>query len=145
MILYTDTSALIPLIIDEPTSERCRSLWSGASERVSARTTYVEAAAAIASASRASRIDDDEMRVAHAALDALWEHVDVVELDSEIMHSAAACAREFRLRGYDAVQCASALRVAGIDAVATSGDRALLAAWQQLGLAVADTARSVMR
>lgn len=139
MILYADTSAVIPIIIDEPTSERCRSLWLLASGRVSARTTYVEAAAAIASAARASRIDDDERQIACAELDAMWARVDIVGIDDEIMHSAAACASEFRLRGYDAIQCASALRVAGIDVVATSGDRALLAAWHQAGLAVADT------
>lgn len=140
MILYADTSAIIPLVIDEPTSERCHRLWSDASGRVSARTTFVEAAAAVASAVRASRTDEDEAQLAFARLDALWAGVDIVEIDELTMRTAAACAREFRLSGYGAIQCASAIRVAGVDVVATSGDRELLRAWQEAGLAVADTA-----
>ncbi|WP_404439202.1 type II toxin-antitoxin system VapC family toxin [Microbacterium aerolatum] len=140
MILYADTSAIIPLVIDEPTSERCHRLWPDAIRRVSARTTYVEAAAAVASAVRAFRIDEDEAQLTFSRLDAMWAGVDIVEIDEPMMRAAAACAREFRLRGHDAIQCASALRIAGIDVVATSGDRALLRAWQETGLAVADTA-----
>lgn len=140
MIVYSDASAIVPLVIDEPTSERCRRLWYDASRRVSARSTYVEVAAAIASATRGSRINGDEAERAFVVLDDLWASIEIMELDELIMRSAASCAREFRLRGYDAVQCASAIRIAGIDVLAASGDRALLSAWQDAGLAVADTA-----
>lgn len=140
MILYADTSAIIPLVIDEPTSARCQRLWASASAHVSARTTYVEAAAAIASAVRGAKIHEDEAQHALRQLDTLWESVDIIEIDEVAMRTAAACAQEFRLRGYDAIQCASALRVAGADTLAASGDRALLRAWQEAGLTVADIA-----
>ncbi|MEW1973668.1 type II toxin-antitoxin system VapC family toxin [Microbacterium profundi] len=140
MILYVDASAVVPLVFDEPTSTRCRHLWDSASAFVSARATYVEVAAAIASAVRASRIDQTEADEARVLLDILWSDVSVVELDELLMLSAADCAREFRLRGYDAVHCASAISAAGVDAVSASGDRALLRAWLEVGLTVADVA-----
>ena len=52
MIGYLDTSAFIPLLIDEPTSEACRRFWDDADVIVSSRLLYVETAAALAQAGR---------------------------------------------------------------------------------------------
>ncbi|MGM7696970.1 type II toxin-antitoxin system VapC family toxin [Microbacterium sp. A84] len=135
-----DTSALVPLLFDEPTSARCQRLWATASTRVTARTTFVEASAAVAAAERGDRIDAAEAESARAVLEQAWRDIVVVEFEEGLMRAAAACAREYRLRRYDSIHCASAMRVAGIDVLAASGDQALLSAWQQVGLAVADTA-----
>lgn len=140
MILYVDTSVVVPMLFDEPTSGRCRSLWESAGTRVSVRMTYVEAAAASASAYRAGRISTGDLESARLLLDELWADMIVVECDEDLMQEAAACAHRFGLRGYDAIQCAAGICVSGIDMIAASGDRQLLAGWSGAGLAVADTA-----
>jgi predicted nucleic acid-binding protein len=139
MIVYLDTSALIPLTITEPSTARCARLWDEASAKFSSRITYVEASAALASALRAHRIDAGEHEAARAVLDALWKEISVVEVDETLMHAAAILAHSDALRGYDAVHCASALRIAALDVVALSGDRALSEAWRRHGLLVGDT------
>jgi hypothetical protein len=42
------------------------------------------------------------------------------------------------LRGFDALHCAAAEQIADHDVIAVSGDRAMLAACRELGLATAD-------
>ncbi|REJ05516.1 PIN domain-containing protein [Microbacterium bovistercoris] len=138
MILYLDTSAIVPLLISEPSSERCGRLWDVSRLRFTARITYVEAAAALAAAERSRRIDSDVHAQALAVLDVLWSQVQIVELDDSLMKDAAAIAHEAGLRGYDAVHCASAMRLARLDPVGVSGDRALLEAWRNHGVDVAD-------
>ena len=58
MIAYFDTSALLPLLIDEPGSERAGRLWDEADHVVSVRLIYVEARAALAQARRLERLAD---------------------------------------------------------------------------------------
>jgi len=48
LILYVDTSALVPLLISEAGSQVCGGLWDRADRVITARLTYVEAAAALA-------------------------------------------------------------------------------------------------
>ncbi|MCY4623081.1 MAG: hypothetical protein OXD34_14855 [bacterium] len=43
MIAYFDTSAIIPLLIDDPLSDLAYRLWHQASWAASARVSYVEA------------------------------------------------------------------------------------------------------
>lgn len=138
MIGYLDTSALVPLLIAEPTSDACRRLWRDADRIVSSRLLYVQAAAALAQALRMDRITRDEHSEALLRLDEMWSAVDVAEADEEVIHTAAVFAHTFALRGYDAVHCASAVGAADDDVVAASGDQKLLAAWTSLGLATLD-------
>ena len=56
MIAYFDTSAVVPLVIDEPTSHRCRRVWNEAARVVSTRLLYPEACAALARANRMERL-----------------------------------------------------------------------------------------
>ena len=55
MILYLDTSAFVPLLIAEPTSQTCGALWDAADRLATTRLTQVEAAAALAMAERLGR------------------------------------------------------------------------------------------
>lgn len=138
MRLYVDTSALIPLVIDESSTARCGRLWDAADLKFTARVTYVEAAAALASARRGRRIiDDAELTQALERLDLLWAEIMPVEIDENLMLDAAHLAASEALRGYDAVQCASAIRVLAPDLVSSSGDKALCDAWRRHGLLVA--------
>lgn len=138
MILYVDTSALVPLLISEPSSDVCGELWDRADRLTTARLAYVEAAAALAMARRLNRLTATQFAASRELLDELWGIVDVVELDARLMLSAAASAASQRLRGYDAVHCAAAAELSGEGVVAAAGDKQLLAAWSDEGLTVID-------
>lgn len=138
MIIYLDTSALVPLLVDEPSSNACGELWDNADRITSTRLAYVEAAAAVAQAERMDRISANERRDAMVLLEELWLSVDVIELGEALMTQAAALALTHGLRGYDAAHCAAAVMVQDDDLVAASGDARLLDAWQSLGVATRD-------
>jgi predicted nucleic acid-binding protein len=138
VIGYLDTSAFVPLLVAEPGSAACRRFWDDADAVVSSRLLYVEAAAALAQAHRMERLTDGQQERALELLDRLWAEVDVVEVDQPLVLAAAAAARRLAQRGYDAVHCASAEQLADDDLVAASGDRRLLAAWHELGIATYD-------
>lgn len=140
MIAYFDTSALVPLIVAEPTSAACRAAWNSAERVVTVRLAYVEAVAALARADRAGRLGARGLDESISELDDFWSEVEIVELDAELTRVAAALARDRALRGYDAVHCAAGVSVSSDDVVVVSGDRDLLAAWSRMDLAVLDVA-----
>lgn len=139
MILYVDTSALIPLVVGEAGSGVAMRLWSDADRVVSSRLVYVEAHAALAMANRIGRLDAGSADEARHALEILHDEVDLVACGDTVVRRAAELARALDLRGYDAVHCASAELIADPDLVVAAGDRAVLAACSRLGLATADT------
>ncbi|MBB2891676.1 PIN domain-containing protein [Flexivirga oryzae] len=139
MIIYFDTSALVPLLIDEPTSEVCGELWDGADNVACTRLGYIEAVAAVAMAERIGRISEADATAGRGVLDELWPAFDVIELSGELMSEAARLAILHGLRGYDATHCAAAIAVNDVELVAASGDKRLLAAWRAEGVSVCDT------
>ena len=139
MIIYVDTSALVPLLINEPTSEACGELWDSADSITVTRPAYVEAIAALAMAQGMGRISMEEATDGRSVLDDLWPVVDVIELDRELMFEAARLAVVHGLRGYEATHCAAAVAVNDAEFVAASGDARLLTAWRAEGVAVRDT------
>lgn len=134
MIAYLDTSALVPLLIDEAGSPKCEQLWTDADQVATARIAFVEAAAAIAQAGRLGRLSKRGQRDALAMLDTAWWKMQIVEIDQTLMDRAAVLADAHGLRGYDATHCAAAESVNGEELVAGSGDQKLLTAWRALGL-----------
>ncbi|NHN54773.1 type II toxin-antitoxin system VapC family toxin [Calidifontibacter sp. DB0510] len=141
MIVYLDTSAVIPILIDEPSTEVCRRAWNAANRRASSRLTYVEVATALAMAERRRRLTSRQHATAWSHFNRLWPDVDIVELDASLAARAASFAKPLALRGDDAVHCACAEALREPQLVAVSGDVGLLDAWQRLGLAVLDTNR----
>ncbi len=139
MIVYLDTSALVPLLIDEPTSQTCGALWDAADRLVTTRLTYVEAAAALAMAELLGRITSQEHDAGRERLTELWPEFDLVELDEQLMTAAARAAMTHGLRGYDSVHFAAAVTVDDEYLVAAAGDRRLLDAWRADGITVVDT------
>lgn len=139
MIVYFDSSALVPLLVDESGTELCRSLWAGADELVTCRIAFVEVAAALAQANRLGRLTEVEHGRALEGLEKLWLGLSLVEVDAQLSTSAAHLAARLALRGYDAVHAAAAALIADDNAVAVAGDRALLDAWSALGVATVDT------
>jgi len=139
LIVYFDTSAVVPLLIAEPGSGFCRRLWDEGDAVTTSRLTYVETADALAQGERMGRLKADERRAALRSLDRLWAEFDVVDADDALVRRAAGLAHDFALRGYDTVHCASAEQLEDGDLVAASGGRRLLDAWSALGLSTADT------
>ncbi|WP_262852877.1 type II toxin-antitoxin system VapC family toxin [Mumia quercus] len=139
MIVYFDTSALVPLLIEEATSVACGEMWDAADDIVTTRLAYIEAVAALAQAHRLGRIGRSAVAQARALLDELWTASSVLELDRALMSHAASLAVTHGLRGYDATHCAAAIAVDDTALVAVSGDARLLRAWRAEGLAVRDT------
>jgi len=139
LIVYLDTSAVVPLVIAEPSSDFCRRLWDEGDAVVTSRLTYVETSAALAQAHRLGRMESADLHAARRTLDRLWAEFDVVGVDDMLVRRAAELAVDLALSGYDAVHCAAAEQLEDGDLVVVSGDRKLLDAWRTLGLATADT------
>ena len=139
MIAYFDTSALVPLFINEPSTGRCAQLWNEASRVVSVRLLYPEARASLARAERMGRVTRAEVAAAIVELDGIIAEVDHIEVTADLAHSAGEWADALGLRGYDAVHLAAASTVADTDLVVVTGDADLAAAATSLGIAVALT------
>lgn len=137
MIGYFDTSAVVPLLVQEPGSERASLLWDESDRTVGVRLVYAEARAALAAGLRSRRIDAPGLRGAVAELEDLYEQMDIIEVSDDLVRRAGALAEEHSLRGYDAVHLAAAEAIAGDDVVMVAGDGPLCRAAESLGLAVA--------
>lgn len=137
MIAYFDTSALVPLLVEEDASARASLIWDEAERIAGVRLVYAEAHAALAAARRSGRIEARGLRQAVAELRRLYDQMDVVEASDALVRRAGALAEEYALRGYDAVHLAGAETVAGEDSVLVAGDRPLCRAAESLGIAVA--------
>lgn len=138
-MLYLDTSAIVPLLMGEPSTTACRRLWDQADLVTVSAVGHVEATAALARAARVGRLDQDELAAARAELEQRWGTVAVVPADRTRLARASELAARHGLRGFDAVHCAAALAVTDDDLLAASGDQQLLTAWRVEGLAVVDT------
>ena len=134
MIVYLDTSAFVPMLVEEATSRKCFEIWDLADSIVSTRLLYIEASAALA------RTDPGVGALDH--LDALWNQIRVIELEAELMSAAATAAFRFGLRGYDAVHCAAGASIAGGPVVLASGDAEILQAWSELDFSIFDPNRN---
>jgi uncharacterized protein len=137
LIAYFDSSAVVPLFVDEPGSERAKAVWQDADRVYTARVTYPEARAALARASRLGRLDRAKLRTAVGELDDRFRGVGVVEVDDAIARRAGNLAENHALRGYDAVQLAAAERLRDEDLIVVAGDGAFLAAARDIGLMTA--------
>jgi predicted nucleic acid-binding protein len=138
LIVYFDTSALLPIVIEEPTSATASRLWDDADRVVSSRLVYVEGRAALAMARRMDRLDERQVRTAVEDFEAVHEQLDFIEVTETLVGAAGALAEQFGLRGYDAVHLASARLVNDPELVLASGDQSLLAAARAAGIATAD-------
>jgi uncharacterized protein len=141
VIGYLDTSAFVPImLVAESTSPACLDFWLTADMVVSTRLLYVETASALARGERSGRLIGDQYGRAHALFDRIFVEIELIEVEEHLVRLAADLTHRFGLRGYDAVHCAAAVLFDAPDLVAASGDRRLLAAWRELGVATFDPA-----
>ena len=139
MIAYFDTSAVIPLIIEEPASARCARLWNDADRVLSVRLLYPEARAALAQARRLGRLTGEQLSNANLELESIVAEVDHVEVTGAVARAAGDLAQKHGLRGYDAVHLAAALEGNDESLVVVTGDGALAEAARTHGMQVALT------
>ena len=137
MIAYFDTSAIVPLVVDELGTEAAGRIWDVADRLISSRLARVEARAALAQAARMGRLTSQQLQAAKRELDGLLDQLDLVDIDDELVRSAAELAESHALRAYDAVHLAAAARLEADDVVIVAGDRALLAGARAMGFAIA--------
>lgn len=145
MITYFDTSALVPLLVEEPASPLCRQAWDAADDVVSVRIAFVESAAALARARRLKRLSRRAQAEALERLEDAWSQLQIVEVDQPLMSRASMLADAHGLRGYDATHCAAAESIKDATVVTASGDGQLLTAWKALGLNTLNINADVIR
>lgn len=124
-LLYTDSSALVKLIVDEPESAALERHLEGEPLLAASRVALVEVVRATALANPAPEV--------RAAAERLLSSCMLVDVTDELLRGAAALASA-NVRTLDAVHLASALRVGPDELIAY--DRRLLEAAAQQGLAV---------
>jgi predicted nucleic acid-binding protein len=139
LIAYFDTSALVPLLVDEPGTDVATVLWNEADRIAAVRLVYAEGCAAFAMAVRAGRIGHSDLRKSIEGLDHLYQQMDIVEVSDALVRRAGALAEVHSLRGYDAVHLAAAETLIAEDLVFVAGDEPLCQAAGSVGLAVART------
>lgn len=142
MTAYFDTSALIPLLVDEPGSRVCEKAWHAARTVVASDLAYVEVHTALAQAQRMGRVTETQHGEALASFERLWNQLATIAPSEAIIRHAASLGAEHALRGYDAVHCATALAIRSEELFAISGDRALLEAWRRSGIPTVDTGQA---
>jgi uncharacterized protein len=140
LIVYFDTSAIVPLVIEEPSSIVASRLWDEADRVVSSRLVSAEGRAAFAMARRLDRIDEGGLREAVDDFESLHDQLDVIEITEGLIREAGGLAEQLSLRGFDAVHLASARLVNDPEMVLAAGDQSLLAAARSIGIATADLA-----
>jgi uncharacterized protein len=111
-VKFWDTSALVPLLVEEDASEPARSLLRVDPVMLVAWTTEVECASAIARAEHDDLLTGDGIIEAFRRLDDLREVWREVEALSDVRQHARRLLRVHRLRAADAIQLASAILAA---------------------------------
>lgn len=112
LALYLDTSAFIKLIVEEPGSERVRSLASGggsADVLLVSRLGFTEASVSLARMVHFGRMRAEDLPRHLGGLKDYWDQsIQEIELLEEVLEDARQLAQQFPLRTYDAIHLASA-------------------------------------
>lgn len=109
MALYLDASALVKLTVLEPGSNDVRRLWHSAEPIASSVIAYPEVRSALAAKLRDRRLTARRYGWAAGHFDALWEEIEIVEINEPLALFAGALAERHGLRALDATHLASVL------------------------------------
>jgi uncharacterized protein len=141
-IHYLDASAWVKRYFQEEGSDRVRRLFQRNEALSSSWLGYVEVSATIARQSTARNIGETQRLSMEAQLDYEWKFFLQGGPSSEGFISAVSLARQYALRGADALHLANAMqmnerfRMAGDDLALWSSDRELVEAALKAGLRV---------
>jgi uncharacterized protein len=106
---YWDSSALLPLIVRERTSETMRGLLTSDRDVLTWWGSRVEAASALSRLGREGALEGRTLEAAFARMDALGRTWDEVLPTDSVRDQAIRLLRVHPLRGADAVQLAAAV------------------------------------
>jgi len=105
---FWDTSAIVPLLIEERSSQVLRTLLMDDSFMVVWWATHTECAAALARLDREGLLDTQSLSAAHKRLSQLVANSEEVDPHDEVRETAARFLRVHPLRAADALQLAAA-------------------------------------
>ena len=105
---FWDTSALVPLIVREPTTQRMLDLLRTDPDIVVSAVTPVEILSALARRSRENP-DDEALKESRSLLQTLTEHWREIALDQAIIQIASELLFRRILKAADALQLATAM------------------------------------
>lgn len=117
---FWDTSALVPLFIDQPQTPLAKKIFEDDSEAVLWWATPVEYESALQRSRREAILDDQGVATARQSLSLFREGAVEVQASDDLRARAIRLLARHSLRGADALQLASALVWAG-DALNESG------------------------
>ena len=106
---FWDSSAIVPLIIEEPTSKACRAALRVDPSMLVWCLTRTEVLSAVHRESRAGRLDSAQLRAAEARLDKLSARWSEIEAVGEARDVAERLLRTHPLRSADSLQLAAAI------------------------------------
>src|SRR5699024_8772959 len=107
LIVYFDTSALLPLVVHDPSSRLCRRLWNEADDRVTCDGAYVELAGILALGEEGGQLTAEGHEQAWMNVTRMWPTLDVVHMVPDLVVAAARYARPRHLTGAAAVHYAA--------------------------------------
>lgn len=131
MNLYLDTSAMVKLYIEETGRDTVKAEVQSAETVVTSTVTWAEACSTFARALREGRIQEDAHQRMLDALAQDWPRFTTLGVVDSLSRHAGTLAREYALRGFDAIHLASALyadRTVGSVRLLAFDDRLMVAA-----------------
>ncbi|MCC6500648.1 MAG: type II toxin-antitoxin system VapC family toxin [Anaerolineales bacterium] len=139
LTIYLDASALLKRYLNEAGAKETRQLIERADEIATTTITRVEIASALARLAFSRSITDAEERKAWAEFEEDWEVITRLPVASRSLDKAVEHARQYRLRGYDAVHLGGATLWQGelnLPVLLATFDRHLWSAGKKAGLDV---------
>jgi hypothetical protein len=112
-VKYWDTSALVPLFIDQPHSPAAKEIFGDDPEAVLAWATWIEYESALQRAHREAILDEEGVAVARESFTLVRESAVEIQPSEELRARAIRLLAEHPLRAADALQLASALMWTG--------------------------------
>lgn len=110
---FWDTSAVVPLLVEEPRTATTAALFADDRDFALWWATPVECASGLTRLVREKRLDEDGLDLAIARLDALLERGVTIEPCDTIRAEARRLLRVHPLRAGDALQLAAAIELRG--------------------------------
>jgi predicted nucleic acid-binding protein len=139
VILYLDTSSVLTVYLDEPTSDHVTKLQESARYVATSLITYPEARSGLARAVRGGRLSREGYKAALAEFEAAWPWYGIQDVSRPLAQLAGELAAKHFLRGFDGVHLASAVvlqRELGEAVTFSSGDGRLMGAAAIEGLSM---------
>lgn len=115
MILYLDTSSLIKLYVEEPSTPEVYLQVAAASLVCTSVVAYAEARSALARLCRGGSLSPEEHARTKTDLDKDWQHYLMIDATPEVWRAAGDLAEAHALRGCDSIHLASFLHLIRTD------------------------------